>query len=60
MNNKGWERKEIKNQPRLRNFHLNIFLTYNICVVSVCQLLKNVQKRVLSNITTLGARRKLA
>ena len=29
MNNKGLETKEIENQPRLRNFNLNIIFTCN-------------------------------
>ena len=32
MNNQGYETKEIENQPRLKNFNLNLILTCNIHV----------------------------
>ena len=32
MNNQGYETKEIENQPRLKNFNLNLILTCNIYV----------------------------
>ena len=30
MNNQGYETKEIENQPRLKNFNLNMILTCNM------------------------------
>ena len=39
MNTKGWDPKQIDNQPRLKNFNLNLILTCNIHIPQVAQLL---------------------
>ena len=66
MNNQGLEKKEIKNHPTLKTFHMSIFfLTYELSVfvrvLSIISLLVEY-KEVLTNTSpaTLAARRKLA